>query len=310
MKNAWAYDQARANFQQDIKPYIIQRKVKDHLKELKPKTELAVVIKASARQREMYGKVLRGISEEKVHPFNALTKLELIDFHPLFAELDEHTMKEIRQEKCGDDDEDDESDIDDENDNDDEDSNSKGKASKIGKTKRDEIQEFLQTCDVKALLRGSPMLQSCRDLTVKEIGDGNKTLICCDYLMPLDVLYHVLITSEGGLDEEQICRLDGSVTIPERRKRIESFQDTRSPYKVMLLTKKVGAHGLNLQAANRVIIWGVHWNPCLDMQMVGRSHRCGQTRKVIAYRLFVEGMVTEKVRCLCIMDSHDLEWGR
>lgn len=88
---------------------------------------------------------------------------------------------------------------------------------------------------------------------------------------------------------------NGTVPKEVRPRLIKAFKDKQSSCKVMLLTKKVGAFGLNLQAADRVIIWGAHWNPCVDMQAVGRSHRLGQTRPVTVYRLISEGLVSEKV---------------
>ena len=40
------------------------------------------------------------------------------------------------------------------------------------------------------------------------------------------------------------------------------------------------------------------WNPAVEAQAIDRSHRIGQTQKVIAYRLLSKGTIEEKIRAL------------
>lgn len=46
----------------------------------------------------------------------------------------------------------------------------------------------------------------------------------------------------------------------------------------------VADSGLNLTAADRVIILDPAWNPAVDMQAVDRAHRIGQEKEVKTYR--------------------------
>eukprot|EP00961_Rhodomonas_salina_P275190 3717720-Rhodomonas_salina.1 len=46
-----------------------------------------------------------------------------------------------------------------------------------------------------------------------------------------------------------------------------------------------GGLGLNLQAANRVILFDSDWNPQADIQAMDRAHRIGQKKEVTVYRL-------------------------
>jgi SNF2 family DNA or RNA helicase len=53
---------------------------------------------------------------------------------------------------------------------------------------------------------------------------------------------------------------------------------------VMLLSTRAGGLGLNLTAADVVIIFDSDWNPQNDLQAMARAHRIGQTRAVRVYR--------------------------
>ena len=46
----------------------------------------------------------------------------------------------------------------------------------------------------------------------------------------------------------------------------------------------VANSGLNLTAAERVIILDPAWTPAVDMQAVDRAHRIGQEKEVKTYR--------------------------
>ena len=60
---------------------------------------------------------------------------------------------------------------------------------------------------------------------------------------------------------------------------------------VLLLTTRVGGLGLNLQGADRVIIFDPDWNPVQDLQACERAWRIGQTRPVTIYRLLTSGAI-------------------
>ena len=64
---------------------------------------------------------------------------------------------------------------------------------------------------------------------------------------------------------------------------------------VCLLSTGVGAHGLTLTAATRVVVFDPSWNPAVDAQAVDRAYRVGQSRDVVTYRLITAGTVEEKM---------------
>ena len=72
---------------------------------------------------------------------------------------------------------------------------------------------------------------------------------------------------------------------------------------VFLLTTRVGGLGLNLTAADRIIIFDPDWNPSTDTQARERAWRIGQNKHVTIYRLMTTGTIEEKIyhRSVCIL---------
>ncbi|KAJ1353212.1 hypothetical protein KIN20_009804 [Parelaphostrongylus tenuis] len=89
-------------------------------------------------------------------------------------------------------------------------------------------------------------------------------------------------------------RMDGNTAIGSRQKKIERFNEDPEIF-IFLLTTKVGGIGLNLTAANKVIIFDPDWNPSTDTQAKERSWRIGQERSVTIYRLLCAGTIEEKI---------------
>jgi hypothetical protein len=62
----------------------------------------------------------------------------------------------------------------------------------------------------------------------------------------------------------------------------------------MVLATKSGAFGIDLTAANHVVLFDSWWNPQLDQQAVARAYRKNQTRPTFVYRLVAAGTVEER----------------
>ena len=81
------------------------------------------------------------------------------------------------------------------------------------------------------------------------------------------------------------ARLDGSTSASLRVSAVDRFHRKSCERFVMLLSTRAGGLGLNLTAADTVIIYDSDWNPQNDLQAMARAHRIGQTRAVQVYRL-------------------------
>lgn len=90
-------------------------------------------------------------------------------------------------------------------------------------------------------------------------------------------------------------RLDGSTPAEEREKRMYKFNSPDSPYFIFLLSTRAGGLGLNLTAANTVVIFDSDWNPMMDLQAQDRAHRIGQRSDVSVFRLVTYSPVEEKI---------------
>ena len=90
--------------------------------------------------------------------------------------------------------------------------------------------------------------------------------------------------------------LDGSTPLKERGRRVDAFQNGEGDF--FLISLKAGGTGLNLTAANYVIILDPWWNPAVENQAADRAHRIGQRRPVTIYRLIAKDTVEEKVMAL------------
>ncbi|XP_053130112.1 DNA excision repair protein ERCC-6-like [Hemicordylus capensis] len=119
--------------------------------------------------------------------------------------------------------------------------------------------------------------------------EGHRTLVFSQSRKMLDIIERVLTRRHFKL-----VRIDGTVRLVERERRISLFQSNRN-YSVFLLTTQVGGVGLTLTAATRVVIFDPSWNPATDAQAVDRSYRIGQKENVVIYRLITCGTVEEKI---------------
>src|ERR1700732_161017 len=79
----------------------------------------------------------------------------------------------------------------------------------------------------------------------------------------------------------------------DRKSVIDGFQGVASD--VFLISLKAGGVGLNLTAADTVIVFDPWWNPAVEEQAIDRAHRIGQHRAVFVYRLGAVGTIEEKM---------------
>lgn len=87
-------------------------------------------------------------------------------------------------------------------------------------------------------------------------------------------------------------RLDGSTPAKMRQGLVDNYQKDKNIF-LFLISTKAGGLGLNLTAANVVIVFDVDFNPSNDEQSQDRAYRIGQKRDVLVIRLVSRGTIEE-----------------
>jgi len=135
---------------------------------------------------------------------------------------------------------------------------------------------------------GSGKFEHLKDMLDDILHEGHKVLIFSQFVQALAVLR----THMDGLGLEY-SYIDGSTK--RRDAEIKKFQEN-DEVKVFLISLKAGGLGINLTAADYVILFDPWWNPAVENQAIDRAHRIGRTRKVIAYRLLMKNSIEEKIQ--------------
>uniref|UniRef100_A0A8C2E4L5 Proliferation-associated SNF2-like protein n=1 Tax=Cyprinus carpio TaxID=7962 RepID=A0A8C2E4L5_CYPCA len=118
---------------------------------------------------------------------------------------------------------------------------------------------------------------------------GHKVLIFSQMTSILDILMDYCYLR--GYD---YSRLDGSMSYTDRDENMKKFSSDPEVF-LFLLSTRAGGLGINLTAADTVIIFDSDWNPQADLQAQDRCHRIGQTKPVMVYRLITANTIDEKI---------------
>ena len=76
---------------------------------------------------------------------------------------------------------------------------------------------------------------------------------------------------------------------PQQQASIDRFNDVNSKSFIFMLSTRAGGVGINLTAADTVVMFDADWNPQNDIQAMARCHRIGQTKPVRVYKLCTKG---------------------
>lgn len=129
-----------------------------------------------------------------------------------------------------------------------------------------------------------------KDLLQEALESGRKILLFSQFRGMLTII-------RNWLDElgTEYLYLDGATR--NRQDLIDTFARDDSP-RLFLISLKAGGSGLNLMAADTVVIYDPWWNPAVESQAVDRAHRIGQSKTVSVYRLVTEDSVEQKIMAL------------
>ncbi|MBI3154404.1 MAG: DEAD/DEAH box helicase [Burkholderiales bacterium] len=134
-------------------------------------------------------------------------------------------------------------------------------------------------------------VRAFEELAAELVAGGHQALVFSQFTDFLRLLAERL--DAAGLRYQL---LDGSTPAAARADRVAAFQ--RGEAELFLISLKAGGFGLNLTAADYVVIADPWWNPAAEDQAMGRAHRIGQLRPVTVYRLVTAGSIEERIVAL------------
>ena len=160
----------------------------------------------------------------------------------------------------------------------------------------DALLKLRQICCDPRLLAGqgdapasSAKLSRLMEMLPELIAEGRRVILFSQFTSMLDLIKPVL--GEAGIAFTEI-RGDTK----DRKTPVAAFQTGEVP--VILVSLKAGGTGLNLTAADTVILYDPWWNPAVEAQAIDRAHRIGQTKPVFVHRLMARGTIEEKILSL------------
>lgn len=174
----------------------------------------------------------------------------------------------------------------------------------------DWFKDLLSDTDASILEHSGKMVLLFEILRMaEELGD--KVLVFSQSLISLDLVEDFLDLADKAkakgesslykgtgswIRNKDYYRLDGSTSASSRKKWAEGLNDaTNTRGRLFLISTRAGSLGINLVAANRVIIFDASWNPSYDIQSIFRVYRFGQLKNVFVYRFLAQGTMEEKI---------------
>jgi SNF2 family DNA or RNA helicase len=147
-------------------------------------------------------------------------------------------------------------------------------------------------CHPSLLLPGSALpgqkVETFLELVDDLRASGHRALVFSQFVDFLGIIRQRL--DQAGVTYQY---LDGATPLRQRTEAVSRFQ--RGEGDLFLISLKAGGTGLNLTAANFVILLDPWWNPAVEMQAADRAHRIGQRNPVTIYRLVTADTVEERV---------------
>lgn len=133
----------------------------------------------------------------------------------------------------------------------------------------------------------SPKIPLLAEKLEDAVVNGHKVVVFFNFIAGLDLAAECL--KGMGIEFETMTG-----ATQNRQEVVNRFQNSQS-CKVLLMTLKTGGVGLNLTAADTVVIFEPWWNKAAEMQAVNRLHRIGQRAKVMSYSIITSDTIEDRI---------------
>ena len=157
------------------------------------------------------------------------------------------------------------------------------------------LMRMRQAANHPALIPGiesesSGKMEQIQQTICELISEGHKMLVFSSFTK------HLEMVQKFAQDKNFAYSLLTGKTA-DRESQVENFQNNPE-IKMFLISLKAGGVGLNLTAADYVLILDPWWNPAAENQAISRAHRIGQNKKVMVYRFITENSIEEKIHII------------
>jgi len=172
----------------------------------------------------------------------------------------------------------------------------KGVAARVSSIALEALLRLRQCCSFPPLLppalnpksiRDSSKLNTALDILDEDMRNGRKTIVFSQFKLVSDAIEEGVSTRGIGS-----VRLDGDTL--NRETPVIRFQNDPS-IRVIVIGFRAGGVGLNLTAAESVILFDPWWNPAAESQAFARAHRIGQQKTVLVSKLICSDSIEEKM---------------
>ncbi|CAG8886617.1 unnamed protein product [Penicillium nalgiovense] len=287
--------QRQAMFLRIIEPKVERADMSALKVDLPPKYEFSVYFEPTSLQKSVYNIFVQGVAlrrEEGVRPelMSWLPLLKLCCNHPAIfkTDLDSRKSKNSSGERKGPSSDHPGADLG---------ANVPVEEQIITKSMLSELDDAFKEAPNLLDPSLSSRVMILNEILNQAIAVGDKILVFSCSIPTLKYLAQVM---DGT--QRKYALLDGNLPPAKRPDIVRKFNNDPSTY-VFLISTKAGGVGLNIQAANRVVIFDFQFNPTWEQQAIGRAYRIGQKKKVFVYRMVAAGTVEEKIFSKAIFKS-------
>jgi SNF2 family DNA or RNA helicase len=140
--------------------------------------------------------------------------------------------------------------------------------------------------DAAVKVAPSAKMELLLDLLPTLVEDGRRILLFSQFTEMLNLI-------EAEVQRLKLPYLLLTGETKDRAGLVEEFQTGDVP--LFLISLKAGGVGLNLTAADTVILYDPWWNPAVEQQAIDRAYRIGQDKPVFVYKLLADGTVEDKM---------------
>jgi len=171
---------------------------------------------------------------------------------------------------------------------------------------RVELEEWVDLTDADKKAYDAAKIDMMSRRLAVNIGDGTRTSAKYERLSEIleehaDAKRKVVVFSYFRQTIEDVCalaggapRITGDTSGAQRQQIIDEFSS--DPTATVLVSQiEAGGLGINLQAAQVVILMEAQFKPSSEWQAIARVHRMGQSRSVMVHRLLARNTIEERL---------------